>query len=160
MTPKSPLRDLCAGDALIYSGTSLFDWVIRFKTFSKACHIELAFFDEISLASRNGKGVNMYPLRTEGLIAVLRPKKEPLDFETGLKWFNKEARGQEYGWLSLLNFYLIRLRDGKRMFCSEFATLFYARCGFQPFQIGYPAYKVPPSLFLISPEFNVIWSKK
>jgi hypothetical protein len=112
----------------------------------------------MSYASRNGIGVNAYPLRHDGVAAVVRPQ-EPLDFEEADSWFTATARGEGYDWLGLLCFTLAVKRGARdTMFCSEFATRFYRRAGLEPFNPRWPADRVPPCFFLVSPAFRTVWS--
>jgi hypothetical protein len=99
-------------------------------------------------------------LRLDGVAAVMRPK-QPLDLTAAGHWFEASARGQPYDWLALLCFTLARRRGEKsKMFCSEFATRFYRAAGFAPFNPHWPADRVPPSFFLVSPAFEVIWTDR
>ncbi len=100
-----PLPNLLPGDLLLYNTPgSLVDCVIRLKTWSVAAHCECYIGESRSLASRNGIGVGNYPLRIEGLIAVLRPK-QPFGRTRALEWF-KTVDGQKYDFLGLLCFSL------------------------------------------------------
>jgi hypothetical protein len=148
------------GDAILYFRRDFFDWIIALKTWTKVAHVEIYRGAQKSYASRNGIGVDIFPLRLEGVAAVARPK-QPLDWLSADKWFETEARGQPYDWLGLLCFTLARRRgERKKMFCSEFATRFYRAAGLAPFDPRWPADHVPPSFFLVSPTFDVIWSDR
>ena len=148
--------DIQPGDCLLYRPTSLFGWLIAVKTWTKVSHCEIALGDDMAAASRDGLGVNLYPLRTADLAYVLRPN-HPFDFARAADWF-QSVRGQKYDWKGLLCFTLAAKQGAKdRMFCSEFATRFYRAGGFVPFGDVMDADKVPPSLFLFSSSFTVIW---
>jgi len=148
------------GDTILYFSKDLVDWIIALKTWTKVAHIEIYRGDQSSYASRNGIGVNIYPLRLDGVAAVVRPKL-PLDWQAANLWFETHARGQSYDWLGLLCFTLARRRGEKgKMFCSEFATRFYRAARFDPFNPRWPADRVPPSFFLVSDAFEVIWTDK
>lgn len=154
-----------AGDHLIYGvrGFDLFNRITRLKTWSPAVHIELCIGQGESVASRNGIGVNLYPLRTEGLIAILRPKQE-LDLSAGLSWFNKPynkithegVRGRPYGWLDLLQFININIHtDG--WICSEFVSLFDEASEFYPFNPEYNDGRIDPGDYFVSNAFIWKW---
>jgi hypothetical protein len=148
------------GDAILYFRHDFFDWIIALKTWTKVAHVEIYRGEQTSYASRNGIGVNAYPLRLDGVAAVMRPK-QPLDLTAAGHWFEAHARGQPYDWMALLCFTLARRRGEKsKMFCSEFATRFYRAAGLAPFNPRWPADRVPPSFFLVSPAFEVIWTDR
>ena len=146
------------GDAILYFQRDLIDWLIALKTWTKVAHVEIYRDGQTSYASRNGIGVNAYPLRLDGIAAVVRPR-QPLDFASADVWFENDARGQPYDWLGLLCFMLARRRGEKHsMFCSEFATRFYHAAKFAPYNPRWPAVRVPPSFFLASPAFETVWT--
>jgi hypothetical protein len=146
------------GDAILYFRRDLIDWLIALKTWTKVAHVEIYRSGQTSYASRNGIGVNAYPLRLDSVAAVLRPKR-PLDWPAADLWFEHHARGQPYDWPGLLCFTLARRRGEKgAMFCSEFATRFYRAAGFAIFDPRWPAVRVPPSFFLVSPAFETVWT--
>lgn len=148
---------LLPGDCLIYFTRDLFGWVTAIKTWSKTSHVEVYAGEGMSMASRNGKGVNLYPYRADGLVCVRRPLK-PLDLESANHWFNAEARFQGYDWTGLLCFALAAKQGAEdRMFCSEFETRWYRHASLQPFDPDWDADRVPPSFFLVSPLFETIW---
>jgi hypothetical protein len=70
----SLLRTLKPGDVLLYKPKGLFGWLIRVKTWHKIAHVECYVGDGLSVASRDGKGVGKYPLRSSELAVVCRPK--------------------------------------------------------------------------------------
>jgi len=153
---SKPRPELLAGDCLLYHGNSLFDGIIYLKTWSSVCHVEVYRGEGISVAARNGVGVNYYPLRIKGLAHVLRPK-ESFDKAMANAWFYSSARGQGYDWMGLLVFYLAVKRGSKdKMFCSEFATRYYRAGGFDPFNPDYDADRVAPAQFLQSPSFTPV----
>jgi len=146
------------GDALLYYSHDFGSFLIALKTWTKVAHVEIYRGDQTSLASRIESGANIYPLRLDGVAAVMRPK-QPLDFQSADAWFEAKARGQHYDWLGLLCFLLAR-REGEKhkFFCSELATHYYRTAGIAPFNPRWPAVRVPPSFFLASPAFDAIWS--
>lgn len=143
---------LQAGDVLLYRGSGLFGWLIRLKTWHDVGHVEVYVGHRQSVASRDGKGVDLYPLRTAGLITVCRPKL-PVDVLAGLTWFHG-MRGTPYGWLDLANFLGLTV-DKRGIVCSPFATLFCRAEGLDPFN-GEPANDIAPFEFALSPVFQVI----
>lgn len=148
--------ELLYGDCLLYGGSSLLDWAIYAKTWSPVCHVEVYTRDEKSVASRNGKGVAMYPFRHEDLKFVLRPKGE-LSKINSFNYFHF-VDGQAYDWLGLLCFTLaVAQGSPNKQFCSEFATNFYRAGGFDPFNPWWPADKIAPGNFLMSPSFKMVW---
>lgn len=152
-----PLPELQFGDALLYNTKWDFvDWCIRTKTGSYAAHIECYIGAGQSVASRNGIGVNKYPLRKDGLIAVLRPKGK-VDRESAMKYFYNVCN-QKYAFWSLFAFWFAKWKaDPKRQFCSEFATNWYRAGGFNPFAPELDADHVSPGTFMTSAEMELAW---
>jgi hypothetical protein len=151
------LPELEPGDALLYRPNSVAGWIIAVKTWSPVCHVEIYTGGEMSVASRDGRGVNRYPLRWKQLAAVLRPAERFL-LPAAEVWFEKRARGQKYDWLGLLCFTLaVKRGSPDRMFCSEFATRFYRQGGFQVVHRRWDADKVAPGSLLMSPAFEWVW---
>ena len=156
MSPKLP-SELRAGDIILYRPSSLIDWIIAIKSWTKVSHCEIYAGEGRSYASRNGIGVNDYPLRHDHIAAIRRPLHE-FDFSAARVWFYAKAIGQKYDWKGLLCFVLAVKQGTKdRMFCSEFATRFYNRGQFQPFDPNWDADRVPPSFFLVTPLLETIW---
>lgn len=137
------------GDVLLYNAPSLVDWVIDTKTGSDVAHVEVYFGEGQSLASRNGIGVNAYALRTDGLVYVRRPKTF-FDQTTAGQWF-ETVRGEGYNFLGLLQFDNIPLNQPNHLFCSAFATLLLRSAGVEVFAPDFPAGKVSPRDFKLSP---------
>jgi len=154
-----PLPELFPGDCLLYRPSGVFGRIIAVKTWTKISHIEVYAGDGMSVASRDGKGVNAYAVREAGLGYVLRPTRQPVDITAGMAWFNKYARGQAYDWRGLLIFTLA-VKQGAldRMFCSEFGVRFYRACGMHCFAPHWDADRTPPSMFYASPGFTLWWS--
>jgi hypothetical protein len=73
------------GDAILYFGHDLGSWLIALKTWTKVAHVEIYRGNQISYSSRLESGVNAYPLRLDGIDAVMRPKR-PLDLLAADKW--------------------------------------------------------------------------
>jgi hypothetical protein len=148
VSQNSALKTIRPGDCLIFSRSGLFDDIIRVKTWSPATHVEIYLNADKTVASRNGKGVAIYPADLSGLYCVLRPQDGLFDINKAIAAFPK-WNGRPYGWLALFSFCLIDLHD-KGLFCSEFATLFYRDGGFDPFNETIKADTVAPATFLYS----------
>lgn len=144
------------GDHLLYGAREWYDFIVAFKTWSPAVHIEIYNGLGMSLASRHGIGVNMYPLREADLITILRPKKIGT-LPNAARWFAEFARGQGYDWKGLLCFMLaVKQGSPDKMFCSEFACQFDRAAVIDSFAPDFPADKVAPGSFLMSPAFEKV----
>lgn len=109
-----------AGDVLLYRPSGLFGRFIQFHTGHRISHVEVYLGDGTSSASRDGQGVNLYPVRLEGLAYILRPKYE---FDSAkARAFTEAHKGTPYGWFDLLNFFGYRV-NAKGIVCSPWATL-------------------------------------
>lgn len=149
--------NLCFGDVLLYFTKDIVDLMIAEKTGMEVGHVERYFMDGQSFASRNGVGVNQYPLRLEGLVCVRRPKGV-LDIEKGIKWFNECAKGKAYDFKGLLTFTsFIKSGDPNDMFCSEFSLNFDRACGFEPFNPSQRADHTSPRDLWICGAYETIW---
>lgn len=148
------------GDVLLYKGKGIFGLIIQIKSWSKIGHCEVYAGDGYSVASRDGKGVDVYPLRESELVMALRPNR-PFKLSTALDWFRQEAQGQGYDWLGLLRFTwgsdYTKGNSNNKQFCSEFVTRFYRKGDLDPFP-GADADAVPPAWFAVSPLFDKVWS--
>ena len=149
-------KTLLPGDVLLYKPTGLFGRIIALKTWHKIAHCECYVGNGNSVASRDGKGVNIYPLRLTDLAYILRPT-QPLDLVSGLRWFHKEAKGLPYGWLDLAQF-IGRNVNGKGMVCSPFLTYFLRACKLPIFN-DEPAEKIAPFQFILSELLDQVWPK-
>jgi hypothetical protein len=148
------------GDAILYFSHDFGSWLIALKTWTKVAHVEIYRGNQISYSSRLESGVNAYPLRLDGVAAVMRPKR-PLDFFAADAWFETNAKGRPYDWRGLLCFALAsRGGERRKFFCSKLATHYYRAAGLVPFNSRWPAVRVPPSFFLVSPEFETIWTDR
>ncbi len=128
--------DARPGDCVLYKPSSVFGLLISVKSWHAISHVEIAIGNGESVASRDGKGVNRYPIRSDHVAAVLRPMV-PINVAAGLAWF-ETVKGQGYDWLGLLRFswrseYVPSRFTDNKQFCSEFATRFYRQAGFDPF---------------------------
>lgn len=146
--------DLKPGDALLYSSTDPVDWVIEHVTGGPVAHIEGYIGDSESVASRNGVGVGKYPLRLDGLVAVLRPPAT-FDLNNAMNWF-EIVNGDGYDWQDLLPdfFSAENQQTPNRLFCSAFMTLWYTEGNFNAISPNWPANKVDPVDFLKTPALE------
>lgn len=146
--------DLQPGDCLLYGPKGFFGWAIRIHTGHSIAHVEVfvGYDPAESVASRDGKGVGLYPLRIDGLKAVYRPR-EPFNLGAALRWF-KQLPPIPYGWADLLNFIDINV-DAKGIVCSPFAAEFYRAGGLDPFN-GEPSNKIMPFQFAVSNSFRKV----
>jgi len=122
---------LVPGDTLLYSPVGFFGWAIATKTWHKIAHCEVYAGNGHSYASRDGKGVSLYPWRNTELVHVLRPTMK-LNEPKMWNWASKMI-GTPYGWLELANFVGIKVPQGKGVFCSEFLVEFYRAGGWDMF---------------------------
>jgi hypothetical protein len=147
---------LQVGDVLLYRGRGLYSWFIGLKTWHfNVSHVEVYVGDLQSAASRDGKGVGLYPVRLSDLAYVLRPAV-PFQPRAAMWWFYKEANGLSYGWSDLLQFVGLNI-NGKGMVCSPFATEF-LRAGAVPVFNKEPALKIAPFQFLTSELLMEQWN--
>ena len=144
------------GDVLLYRGTGVFSRLIQVKTWSKVSHCEGYVGQGQSVASRDGKGVGLYPLRVEGLCAILRPRGL-FNLVVAMDWF-KTVDKQGYDWFGLLAFFAARWQGStnQKMFCSEFLTRWQRKGDIEPFSPEYDADAVSPGMFLSSPVYTRI----
>jgi hypothetical protein len=149
----SLLRTLKPGDVLLYKPKGFFGWVIRVKTWHQIAHVECYVGDGLSVASRDGKGVGKYPLRSSELAVVCRPKPEiALNWKRAMAWYETQ-KGTPYGWADLLQFAGIAI-DADGIVCSPFATRFCRRLGYDPFN-GEDANKIAPFQFELSNCYDI-----
>jgi hypothetical protein len=132
------------GDILLYRPKGTFGWLIFAKTWHKISHVEIYDGGYKSLASRDGIGVDRYPLRLTELAYVLRPQV-PLNLTAGRAYFDS-MKGTPYGWWDLLDFSGFNV-DTKGIVCSPFAAGFLRACGWAIFPTD-PVNKVAPFQFL------------
>jgi hypothetical protein len=158
------LPTLLPSDVLLYGNNCWQDLVIYIKTYSDVGHVEVYEGDGMSSAAR-AEGVNLYPLRTDGLRYIYRPKTVG-DIVAAKAWFYAHAMGDKYWFAGLLGFdwpanhplkwWAKDMKD--KWFCSMYATARLRASGIQPFNPSFPAEKVPPMLFKTSSELHCIYS--
>ena len=141
------------GDCLLYSMPDIVDWAIEFHTAGPVAHVEVYVGEpQQAVASRNGIGVGKYPLRVDGLAAVLRPK-DPFDLTAAMAWF-ETVNGYGYDFAGLLSSLTPdTVTVPGHLFCSAFATLFYRAGAFDAANAECPPNKVWPVDFLKFPGF-------
>src|SRR5206468_4609077 len=130
-----------------YAPVGAFGWLITFHTGGPVAHVEIFLGHGQSLASRDKLGVGIYPWRTTELAYVLRPAAfEPAG---ALAWYERDGKGQPYGWLDLAQFCGYYTVNGPGMVCSPCATRV-LRAGGVPIFHTYPAERREPRDFLLS----------
>lgn len=149
---------LVPGDCLLYSGSGPWSWVIKVKTWSPVSHSEVYIGDGKTITSREGAGVNVYPLTLEHLHTVLRPEWQP-DMAKMLEWFGT-VRGQKYGYWQALRFFRLGKEDQTRMMCSPCCARAYRAGSFHAFAGQFDCSLVSPGMFLSSPHFVPVWTAK
>jgi uncharacterized protein YycO len=146
------------GDMLLYFEDDPVDFLIAVKTGKRIGHVEVYAGNGTTMASRNGIGVSVYPLRTSGVVCVRKPLGV-FDFTAGLAWFNASAKGQPYDWKGLATFTsLVNEGEEGKMFCSEFAVNFYRACGYNPCNPSQPAYETSPRDLWVLGTFETKWA--
>jgi hypothetical protein len=137
---------LQGGDVLLYRPKGVYGWLIRIHTGHPIAHVEIAMGPGQSAASRDGVGVGYYPTRTDGLMAVMRPRG--LFDLTAARGYVNSMVGTPYGWADLLNFVSLSI-DTKGIVCSPFVTNV-LRAGGVPVFNAEPANNVAPFQFMDS----------
>ena len=145
------------GDCLLYAGRSPWSWIIKVKTWSDVSHVEVALNPNYAITSREGSGVNLYPLTRTNLYAVLRPEA-PIDFAAAMQWFGT-VKGQPYGYWQALRFFRLGKENRTKMMCSPCVARWYRAGGFHVFDEGFDASLVSPGMFLASPALTCIWRR-
>jgi cell wall-associated NlpC family hydrolase len=162
VTPQLYLRP---GDILLYHPTPFqlkhfwtwpFGQLIRRHTGHAISHVEVYDGQRFSWASRDGKGVNRYPLRLSELSYVLRPTM-PLDLRTARAWATGMI-GTPYGWLALAEFLDFSIHT-RGIVCSPFVASWLRQAGWNVFPED-PVDKIAPYQFLdlVGPECQVAYT--
>jgi hypothetical protein len=148
---------LIPADVLLYFSHDLADDVIMEKTGGPVCHVERYLGAGKSWASRNGIGVNEYPLRLDGLVCVRRPPAGALDLAKGIPWL-QTVKGWPYDWEGLLTSTgLVDHGHEGQMFCSEFSLAFDRACGYEPFNPALAACKCYPYDLWKAASYETVW---
>jgi len=145
------------GDCLLYGGCGLISTAIKIKTWSPVSHVEIFVGVDRVVAARSG-GSHFYPFDPKNLKEVWRPK-EDVDTLASMRWFVKEAEGQRYDIWGLFRFFTLGKQSKDKQFCSELATRFYRRGGFEPFNKLTDADLVSPGMFRTSAKMERVWPR-
>lgn len=132
------------GDVLLYRPVGLFGLAIAVKTWHSIAHVEIYVGNGQSVASRDGLGTGVYPLRLSELAVVCRPCV-PIDVAGALARF-KQKPPRPYGWLDLVEFIGVDVNSGG-IVCSPFADEFLRDEGIVDFLNGEPKAKIAPFEF-------------
>jgi hypothetical protein len=138
--------DLEPFDFLLYRPKGIYGRIIRFKTGQKIGHVEVYLGRDVlnrvglldsldkangntpthySTASRDGQGVNFYPVRMTELAYVMRPRDiyaPKIGAQVAAVYRAIQLRGTPYGWLDLLDFCGYHV-NGEGVVCSPYATV-------------------------------------
>lgn len=169
--PEPPLPELQPLDVCLYFTNCFVDWVIAIKTYCMIGHVEVVWTKSNAIATAwdvvaaRSKGVAQYPFRRAGLKRILR-HRSPINFPAAQAWFKENAEGKKYNWAALAGFDwpgdqqlpLWEKWEKGRWFCSELGCDLLRAAGCRPFADGWPSIKVPPALFVTSPNLDLIWS--
>jgi len=148
--------DLLPSDILLYGTPDIVDGVIQTYTGSDVAHIEIYHGNGLSLASRNGIGVNAYPYRSDGLRYVRRLVC-PFDRHKADAWFYAKAKGLPYGFAGLLTFVNVDI-PCTGLICSVFANLYLQNGDALLFADDYPVRKIDPRDFKLTREAITVWA--
>jgi len=183
MMPNSLIdpRILQPGDVLLYRPLG-FHWrripgwvfgrLIALKTWHNISHCEVfagskerwhnlkgqVWGGYASEASRDGLGVDRYPLRLTELAYVLRPIEPDFDWKKGEVWF-ESVKGQKYDWWGLVRFVRTNMKPSfNRMFCSTFVIRRLRQSGNHPVADTVDADSIAPAGLIDSPTLRVVAS--
>lgn len=134
------------GDVLLYRPVGIFGLAIAVKTWHRIAHIEIYVGNGQSVASRDGLGTGVYPLRLSQLAVVCRPLV-PLDVTGALDRF-KQKPHRPYGWLDLVQFIGVDVDSGG-IVCSPFGDEFIRDEGLIDFLNCEEKAKVAPFEFML-----------
>jgi len=156
MPDTNIIPPLQPGDILLYDSGSLVDWLIKFRTWSDVAHVEIYLDNYESTASRNGLGVDIYPVRYEGL-RYIRRLQVPFDRIAARK-FAIKMRGTPYGYGDLARFYLLNIPT-KGLICSQYGDLLLRAGSVVAFYEDYPPGAVSPRDYELIPNFiaKTVW---
>jgi hypothetical protein len=171
--------DLRPGDILLYGDNKLSNEVVKWKEGDPDTdHVEIYVGSNLTVASRNGIGVNTYQFQQSGLVHVRRPlsfitpdalgrQAISFDLKAAMEWF-EQVKGAPYGWGDIkdnagfaempedaLTNPAILVKTG--MDCSHFASLFLRAGGSYQFDPSFDARKITPRDFKLSIESVAIW---
>lgn len=119
-------EDLRPGDFLLYRGKGPASLVIKAVTASVYTHVEQYDGGAMSWASRDGIGVDRYPLRYDDLALAVRFRESAPFSMAGARRYWVASIGKGYDWIGLAISRVPRWQGGAREedkeFCSEAAT--------------------------------------
>lgn len=136
---------------------------IRLKTWAPKplgiSHVEMANSGASAFASRDGRGVQTYPidLDPKRLVAVLR-SLFPLDMDE-VRRLHAFCVGQAYDWKGLFRFFTWGKQSQDKQFCSEYVMRLARAGGLEPFTQDTDADLVAPCQFMMSPNLCCVWRK-
>lgn len=156
--PAPALDELHVGDCLLYRPASFFGWLIAIKTWTMISHVEVYVGGGKSFASRDGKGVQVYPLRLSKLAVVRRPFGYLPKLGAALMW-SKGVCGQAYDFRDLFTFLCLGRPSGdeNKMICSEAATWFYREAGLDVVNVDVEAEAIAPSDLYKTGSLVTVW---
>lgn len=145
------------GDVLLFRRKGFVNWIIYHATNSPVSHTETYMSGGFTAASRNGKGVNFYPLDTRGLAVVLRPKRK-FNYVDAVR-YQWDVAGAKYDWKGLWRAFVKNSwkQNDASQWCSENTTLVQRAGGIEPFTVDTPPHAVAPGDFLKSAAYDHIW---
>lgn len=114
------LNLLQPGDMLVYSGHSLFSWLIKKKTYSDYTHIALYVGEGKQREFREFKGAQEVPLRIENLVMIRRPKGSWNKEKSQVFWDSIKTQGYDYVGLFFSFIAVMRGASSQKMWCSEY----------------------------------------
>lgn len=155
----SDLPNLQPGDTLLYAPSSIYGSLISIKTWHKISHVEGYLGNGVSSASRDGKGVNLYPVRTDHLAVVMRLKPEFSFDTTAATAYTNLWAGTPYGWLELLHFVGITPWQQRGIVCSPWWTQVLRQQGIPVFNDD-PRDLIAPFQFLTCELMTKVWAAK
>lgn len=104
----------------MYSGHSLFSWLIKKKTYSQFTHVALYIGEGKQREFREFVGAQEVPLQTDNLVMIRRPKGEWRAERSQRLWDQVKTQGYDYVGLFLTFIAVRRGASNKKMWCSEF----------------------------------------
>lgn len=110
------------GDMLVYSGHSLFSWMIKKKTYSEYTHVAVYVGEGKQREFKEFAGAQEVPLRTQNLVMVRRPRGEWIKARSDKFWAEVKDQGYDYVGLFLSFIAVMRGASNKKMWCSEYYT--------------------------------------
>lgn len=154
------LSTIQPGSVLLYNTPDdLVDEIIT-RT-GPAAHVEFYEGGGQSLASRNGVGVNRYPYRVEGLLAVLPIKtgwNSPTDYVKRFSTWFETVKGQGYDWKGLEGFVVDSVTQSQaHWFCSAFVAKGSQMAGFPLFNSMWSPSLITPSDYFKTPVLKWQW---